>query len=421
MSFVAVVQIPDRVEAENPAFFRVAGVPLLTRLIAGAHAAGAETIFVTGTGIDRARERVGADPRVRKAPVRWDARPSERAEDRATVIEAPANLVVGTPVWRLLAEAADPDGVPVEVPGAPGMRSRGVGLPCPLWHDAPPSGAWVARVDTREDVPAAKRAIFAHVTKATSGPISRRVNSLLSIPVSRVLCEWGVTPNQMTIFTTLLGLLSAWFFARGTVVDLAIGGTLFQTCAALDRVDGELARSTFKASEKGAWIDTIGDNLVYLAVMIGLNVGYFRFAVDRGWSSRTWIPELGLGTLALLIALIGGMGWYLRSTRQQGTMTAVQHDVADRLEDVKVGTIYRALSALRILGKRDSFSFIAWLVTLLPLLTGDPFGIHLLVAFGNGLVVLTTFYYVWGMIKIARLPEASVPGGSGAAHGSAAS
>lgn len=409
MSFTAVLSIPEGPEAENPAFYRVAGVRVLTRLVAGAHAAGASRIVISGALAGRARELIGGDPRVRVAPVSWGADEPAGPRSPTTTVSAPASVVIGTPVWRMLAAAEGP----AEVPGAPEVRTHGEGSPRPLWHGQAPHGAYVAKVEARPDIAPAKRTIFEHVTKPTSGPISKHFNSLLSIPVSKVVCEWGVTPNQMTVFTSVLGLVSAWFIAQGTVVDLAIGGTLFQLCAALDRVDGELARSTFMASERGAWIDTIGDNLVYLAVMVGLNLGYFRFAVDGGWSWAGWIPELGVGMLVLLASLIGGMAWYLRRTGQKGTMTAVQHDLAHRLEGADVGGTYRLLSALRVIGKRDSFSFIAWIVTLLPWLTGRPFGIHLLVAFVDGLVVLIALYYMWGMIKVARLPPPvalSLPG-----------
>ena len=92
-------------------------------------------------------------------------------------------------------------------------------------------------MNSPRDIPAAKDAIFANVTKASSGPISRKLNSRISIPISKRLCELGVTPNQMTLVTTLVGFLSAWFVARGTLPGVALGGVLFQLCAALDRVD----------------------------------------------------------------------------------------------------------------------------------------------------------------------------------------
>lgn len=411
MTFTALLRIPDRPEADNPAFFRVAGVPVLTRLIAGAHAAGADSIVVSGPLTGRARELLGSDRRVRAAKVHWGEPETASRWPRAVVISAPACLVVGPAVWRLLAATDSP----AEVPGAPAMRREGIGggASRPLWEaDAAPFGAYAARVETRADIRVAKRVIFANVTKPTSGPISRHVNSLLSIPVSKVLCEVGVTPNQMTIFTSLLGLVSAGFIAQGTVVSLAIGGTLFQLCAALDRVDGELARSMYRASERGAWIDTIGDNLVYLAVMIGLNVGYYRFAIEQRLSYAHLIPELGVGMLLLCATLIAGMSWYLLSTGQKGTMTAVQHDLADRLEGADVGPVYRLLTALRGVGKRDAFSFIAWIITMVPLLTGSDFGIHLLVGFVDSLVVLIALYYIWGISMAARL--ATSPGLAGA-------
>ncbi|MDZ4258086.1 MAG: CDP-alcohol phosphatidyltransferase family protein [Gemmatimonadales bacterium] len=409
MSFNAVLRIPELPEAENPAFLRVAGVVVLTRLIAGAHAAGSDRIVVVGSLAERARDLIGTDRRVRNAPVSWVEHDIDLPTDGRVTITAPANLVAGTRTWQLLADADAPAAVPV----APAMRSAGEGTPRPIWEGRAPHGAYAAPVETKADVAAAKKTIFSHVTKVTSGPISRHFNSLLSLPVSRTLCELGVTPNQMTIFTSMLGLLSAVFIAQGTMKYLAIGGTLFQLCAMFDRVDGELARSTFTASEHGAWIDTIGDNLVYVAVVIGLNVGYYRFALAKGWPEAAWIPEFGTAMVLLLLLLIGGMAWYLRATGQRGTMTAVQHDLADRLQGADAGITYRLLTAISVLGKRDSFSFVAWIITLVPWLTREPTRVHALVAFVDGGVVLVAFYYIWGMVKVAQLaPEPRTAGSS---------
>ena len=48
MAFDLTIEIPESDLAENPAFLKVAGVPVLSRLILGGAAAGAGTISVTG-------------------------------------------------------------------------------------------------------------------------------------------------------------------------------------------------------------------------------------------------------------------------------------------------------------------------------------------------------------------------------------
>ncbi len=402
--FDVTIRLPDAQPELNPAFSRVAGVSVLTRLILGAAAAGARAIVVGGAQVEAAQRRFGKDRRFRALDLRWGgsldgAEPRVRGEDdeAATRIEVDADLVVSNSVWVLLTEA---DG-PGQVPGAPSMSrvGEGEGDVGPIWTGEAPKGAYVVPIAGKADRARAKRAIFANVTKATSGPISRHINSRLSIPISRVLCESGVTPNQMTIFTTLLGFVSVWFMAQGTLVDLAIGGVLFQTCAALDRVDGELARSMFMASEHGAWIDTIGDNLVYIGVMVGLNLGYYRYGLSQGWANVEWIPLLGLGMVVFSTLLIVGMGWYLYAHDQPGTMTAIQRDLATKIDGAEVGWTYRFLDGIKVIGKRDSFSFIGFVLTAIPLLTKSAAGYHFLVGFVDVGVVLIGVYYAIGLTK----------------------
>lgn len=391
VAFDVTLQLPDAEPDLNPAFVVVAGVSVLSRLILGAAAAGAQAIAVCGAQAEAAERRFGKDARLQALDLRWGG----SIDGAAPLVRVRADVVVGKAVWTLLAAANGP----VEVPGAPVMKRMADGDSRPLWTGEAPAGAYVVPIAGEEDAPRAKRVIFANVTKPTSGPVSRHLNARLSIPISKVLCELGVTPNQMTIFTTLLGLVSVWFMAKGTLIDLAIGGLLFQTCAALDRVDGELARSMFMASEHGAWIDTIGDNLVYVAMMLGLNLGYYRYGLTQGWAHVDWIPLLGAGMVAFSVLLISGMAWYLHANDQPGTMTAVQRDLATKIEAAEVGWTYRVLDSIKVIGKRDSFSLIGFVLTTLPLLTGWAGGYHLLVGFVDVGVVLVGLYYAIGLTQ----------------------
>lgn len=409
MAFDVRIHLPEVEPELNPAFAEVAGVSVLSRLILGATSAGAESIRVCGAGAGAAQRRFGDDPRFRSLNLDWDGPPEDsgRVESPRPEIQVTANVVVGNPVWRLLADADRP----VRVPGAPSMeRTSGLGEPTePLWGQDAPAGAFVAPIESGHDQArakktrdAAKRAIFRNVTKPTSGPVSRHLNARISIPITKVICEFGVTPNQMTIFTTLLGLVSAWFIAQGTFVDLAIGGFLFQLCAAFDRVDGELARSGFMASEQGAWIDTVGDNLVYLAAIVGLNLGYYRYGLTHDWAYVDWIPIAGIGIFTFAFAMIAGMAWYLYANDHPGTMTAVQRDLSSKLDASDMGWTYRILDSMTVLGKRDSFSLIAFLLTAIPLITDSAVGYHLVVGFTDLLILSIGLFYAIGLIRAQR-------------------
>ena len=394
MSFPVTIRLPEGEPETSPAFYRVAGVMVLTRLILGAAAAGAKKITVTGSYAEIARSRCSGDQRLKELKVIWGGDPGQ--EERGISVEA--NVVVGSPVWQALAGSDES----VFVPGAPAMHRTGTDDPRALWYGPPPIGAYVIPVRSMDDVPDAKKAIFANVTKSTSGPISRNINALLSIPISRVLCELGVTPNQMTLVTTIVGLISAWFVASGTLVDVAIGGALFQICAALDRVDGELARSTFRAPPVGAWLDTLGDNLVYFVFVVCLITGYHQYTQTHQLATAGWILPLGISMVIVMLVLVGGMTWYLLDNDQPGTMTAVHQDLGQKMDAAGTNWLFKVLDRIKILGKRDSFSFAVFLLAVTPVITDHALGYHLLFWASMAVILFISIHFAMAILISRR-------------------
>ena len=375
---------------ESQATARVAGLSVLMRLVLGACRAGFQQITISAPNADSIVDGLRKDKRTQGMTIISDA---PDIDVPRLVVEA--NVVISNEVWELLAQAKENLSVSI----APQLKV--VGYPSDVTQE-PQLGtsAYVIPVRSRAGAAIAKQAIFANVTKKTSGPVSRHLNSLISLPLSKFLCEFGVTPNQMTLLTTIIGLLSAWLISRGTFVALALAGILFQLCAALDRVDGELARSTFTASEWGAWIDTVGDNFVYLAFIVGLTVGYHEYTSSQGLAVADYVYPVGSITLILAVFLIASMGLYLKLNTKAGTMTAVQSDMAQRVDREHAGLVYRFLDAIQLLGKRDAFSLITCIIAVLPWLTGNPFGFHLLFWLALLIVILVIAYYGLGLLNI---------------------
>lgn len=391
MSFSLIIRIPDTRLESNPAFIQVAGVSVLTRLILGAARAGADQITVLGAHITEALRQFGGDRRLKKLDLHWGSTEINPFAD----VTVDANVVVGNTVWELLVKSA----VSAFVPGAPHMVRSGNTSLHPLWNGQTDVSAYVAPVLNMQDARIAKRAIFANVTKPTSGPVSRKINSHLSLPISKALSEIGITPNQMTATTTVLGFISAWYFAQGTFFHIAIGGFLFQLCAALDRVDGELARGTFMASPRGAWIDTIGDSMVYIAFVICLTIGYHRYAISQQLIVVEWILPLGVGMSVLTATLLGSMALYLIHHRQPGTMAIIQPNIRNKVDDAEVGWTYKTLRRFEVLGKRDSFSLCIFLLAGAPLITNNPATYHILFWGCIGTVCLMNLYFAVSIYK----------------------
>ncbi|MEM9069955.1 MAG: CDP-alcohol phosphatidyltransferase family protein, partial [Myxococcota bacterium] len=380
-------------EDSSPAFRRVCGNEVLRRLVLGAYRHGASAIQVAGSHLERARE-VLRDPRLEDAVIVYDELPASEEP----VVEVTADVVVGHPVWAAIAGAEGPR----FVPGAPHFRHAHCGDAEALW-DTPPRGAFVVPVQDRAGARRAKRAIFANITKATSGPVSRHLNAKFSIPLSKLLVETPMTPNQMTLTNTLIGIAGSLCYATGTLAGVAIGGLVLQLASALDRNDGELARSKMMESHKGAWYDSVGDNITYLVLTICIVLGYARFVAVT--PSIPWAPftlPIGGALIVLSFTVIGGMFLWVHRRGLGGTMTAIASDFRDNVTTEKRGWVFAFLDKVKVLGERDQFSLLLMVVSLMPWLTGDARWYHALFFSVVGFVFLANIYFGLGALKTLR-------------------
>ena len=93
-------------------------------------------------------------------------------------------------------------------------------------------------------------------------PIARRL--------TRALVNTRITPIQITIAYTLIGLIAALLFATGTYLNGVIAGVLLLVKSTLDAVDGSLARARQRPSRVGRFLDSICDYFINAAVFLGL-------------------------------------------------------------------------------------------------------------------------------------------------------
>jgi hypothetical protein len=123
------------------------------------------------------------------------------------------------------------------------------------------------------------------------------INTYLLRPIAGLivaaLYRTPVTPNQVTIASTIAGLVSAWFYLGGTPGSIAAAGLLVTLKDLLDSADGQLARAKHMYSRVGRFLDSIGDFVVDVAVFGA--IGWMLY--DRTGS--------GLYLLAGLAGLIG--------------------------------------------------------------------------------------------------------------------
>jgi phosphatidylglycerophosphate synthase len=135
-----------------------------------------------------------------------------------------------------------------------------------------------------------------HETTSTDGFMARLFDRKISWRISRRLAYGRITPNQVTIGNTVLGLVAATMFAVPGYWLRIVASLLFLISITIDGVDGELARLKMVESEFGGRLDKATDNLVHVAIFIGMAVGCYRAS---GSVTYLWLVGLLLGGFAL--------------------------------------------------------------------------------------------------------------------------
>jgi phosphatidylglycerophosphate synthase len=135
----------------------------------------------------------------------------------------------------------------------------------------------------------------------TDAPLAQMIDRRLSWRISYRLARLGVTPNLVTLANTALGVFCAFLFATTGYWNHLAGAILFLVSITIDGVDGELARLRMVESETGARLDVFTDNLVHVAIFIGLLVGCYRVSHDRAYFWLLGLLLSGFGACAISV------------------------------------------------------------------------------------------------------------------------
>jgi len=158
------------------------------------------------------------------------------------------------------------------------------------------------RLSTPEDRRSAEQKLDRWLVKPTDG-IYARLNRRISIPISRQLIKFSITPNMVSIFTLGVGIASASFFAYGGYWNTLLGAILCLWASILDGCDGEVARLKLQESEFGCWLETMCDYAFYLFLLVGMTIGRWRST-----GTRTYLVYGGLLLFGALASFLAA-GW----------------------------------------------------------------------------------------------------------------
>ncbi len=159
-------------------------------------------------------------------------------------------------------------------------------------------------------------------SKDTDGFMARHFDRRISGAISRVLLKTPVTPNQITVVVTGLGVWAGWLMSRPGEVPKIEGSLVFLATSILDGCDGEVARAKKMISTIGGWLDLWGDNVVHVAVFYGLGLGLYK---DTGSSVYIALGQWAVMGTLLSAALASYQTW----RKGQSSFTSVSGDAHD--------------------------------------------------------------------------------------------
>ena len=224
--------------------------------------------------------------------------------------------------------------------------------------------------------------------KPTDGWLSRHVHRKVSRVCSYVLLRLGLTANQATFLTFLIGVAASWLMAQTTHETMIAGALLFWCASIADGIDGEMARLTLTESAYGEQLDTAVDHATHLLGYAGVMVGWWR----QGIGPAGWALAIGVA-MGLPIALLGAMHLVRRAQGLSGQFFVDTKPIELGVTAAARATgapALRLASGVFVLFRREAFSLTFFLVSLV---TGQRAIYPALLAGGLLVVAATLLVY----------------------------
>jgi phosphatidylglycerophosphate synthase len=160
------------------------------------------------------------------------------------------------------------------------------------------------QVSLPQDSIAAEQKLNRWLVKPTDG-VFARMNRRISIPITRQLIKYPITPNMVSLFTLGVSFAAGASYAMGGYWNTLLGAVLSVWASILDGCDGEVARLKLQASDFGCWLETACDYLYYLFIFAGMTIGLERVSGNRiFW---VWGAALLFGAAATML-----LAWFER-------------------------------------------------------------------------------------------------------------
>jgi phosphatidylglycerophosphate synthase len=225
------------------------------------------------------------------------------------------------------------------------LKSGGIRESTPLNPGSLLPFALNGRPEDREEAELRLAQSLREETAHKDAPMARWIDRRISWRISYRLARTRVTPNAVTIANTILGLGCALMFSVPGYWTRLVAAILFLVSVTIDGVDGELARLKMSETEFGGKLDVITDNIVHVAVFIGLFAGCY------GASHNSWY-------IYLIPVLLGGFAMCVYATWRAFKYTGA--DAANWLDKVDRWSGRDFAYLLLLLAAINRLEFFAW-------------------------------------------------------------
>lgn len=177
----------------------------------------------------------------------------------------------------------------------------------------PLGNAWYARVTDSAAAAHVEERLFAELGTAIDTRLDVLLHRRLARPVTRAAVRLGITPNQLTTLSLLLGLGAAYGVRTGSVEHAAAGLVLYAGAVVIDHADGQVARLTGTESTFGEWFDVVADTVVHAALVVAMGVSAAE-ASGRGVAPLGLVAAAGVVLSAAVEKLLSPPegGWLRR-------------------------------------------------------------------------------------------------------------
>jgi phosphatidylglycerophosphate synthase len=282
-----------------PSFQQVAGLPLIQRTVLSALRSGFDRVLVVGGQYtDQLRAFFREDARTQAVQVVENCPaldgtqvaviPSDCLLTTATLARVTAVSLNGRPLLfraagrnRIaLCRPAMLAGIDLGGLSATGAEAVWAALAARGADSVALDGAVCAPISDAQSVAAAEAALCEQLrsdSAASDGPLAHWIDRRISLRISRWLVRHtSLRPNHLTIIGTCIGFLAAGLLSLGAYWAGIAGALLFLCTTIIDGCDGEVARLKLLESSFGEKFDVITDNIVHVAIFVGLALGLYR-------------------------------------------------------------------------------------------------------------------------------------------------